>query len=271
MDFKFFVIGFTALCLATIVLSSTSNLMAEDVYNFYFQKAPGPVTVNQSGVSHSPQLPDSQAPTHIQSQGQVSKISQSAAPIDSSAQPEDTVKTKTVSQPPLEPGFKHWQIFFGQSSSKSFPTSFDTYGDYPYLAGVYPAVASVQWNLGLGYKFSRYFGLTAELMQVQGEPLKFDGNTFFDYAAGAVVTPFHISFSGSYFINIGLIGGLISVPVFLQGYFDAPGDLISRYNTYYLGGELELALGRSFSILGEMKYLPAIRTTQTTALLALNL
>src|SRR5438034_742131 len=126
-----------------VLLIASGPILADDVYNFYFQKAPGPQTVIQGDgkmamqpAPTSTSSAETKAESSIKSQAETKPVAEDKAPA---TQSESTV-----------PNFKHWEIFGGYGLV-STPLS------YTYNSTSASASAS-GYTLGINYNFLNYFG-----------------------------------------------------------------------------------------------------------------
>ena len=172
------------------VLMVTFRSLADDVYNFYFQKAAGPHTVIQGGG----QNPD----TVIKDDGSVVSAAAIPAatptPAASSGQSVAAVPTPA----PAAPKLKHWEVIAGAGVVA------DETGRYR------------GETLGVNYNFNKYVGVGASLIHAPeavnsgNDGLGFSRDHSLDWGAGVTITPVHIELFGWDTIDIGLLAGFMS-------------------------------------------------------------
>lgn len=289
MKLKTVIIIFAIFWIVLVVALGTVRLRADDIYNFYFQKAPGPTVVNQGGAGQtqtpapSPNQPlGPQPPVYS---GNVSPNGlANMPPVTPGAQPpptqtdQVTTKVEKHSEDKASSELKHWELSFGVSSFSDVPSEFRG-TDYNTTSGFFPNSDASEWTLGLQYSFSRVLGLSVQLMQIRNRPIQFDNQTNFDYAAGAVVTPFHFGLLGASSIDLGFIGGYMSLPVYYRwskgdGSFYDSGrsyDFSYHIGAYYAGAKAKLNISDGFSIIGLVKVLPQFKSSQLTLAAAFDL
>jgi len=282
---KVFIVALAVFWVVMFIAFAASKLNADDVYNFYFQKAPGPVTVNQGGGSPATPLtsplPGSQALVSTTPVAGSSPVSASPAPTpvaDQTPSNSGALKTEVEKQKTNEVEFRHWQLTFGRASFTSAPGEFSGAANTQTGESVpSQSVINGQWALGAEYKFSRYFSLQANILLIQDRQI---GLSNMDYGGGIAVTPFHVDLFGWSFLNISFLGGYMSVPTTDYSYsenfnypngMDVTGYDVAHNGSYYVGLGAEIPLGKSVSILGEAKIMPEFRITQTSLLLGFNL
>jgi len=218
-----------------------SSLKADDVYNFYFQKAPDPSTVYQSGGGP----------------GVVS-----AADGQSSAKAE-VAKTEDSKS------FSRWEIFVGKNSFTSGITEFgDNYG------GGGPA--NGEWIVGLQFNISKNFGLGVQALQTSGQSIVFTGPmSTLDYTGEIVFTPFHMKVATFDVLDFGFTGGYTTVSnitgMNAVPYNGAPdssnyysGSNSGHTASYFAGIIAGLNIGKTFAIVGAVDELPIAKVSRLT-------
>ena len=142
-----------AAVLGIVTALIATNLKADDVYNFYFQKAPGPSTVYQSGGAPSANNGTVQNPVA----NQAGTAAPGAAPTADGQNSAQLAVAKTEE----EKSFSHWEIFLGKNS---FTTGIYELGDGN--GGASPA--NGEWIVGFQYNFSKNFGLGLQFITTFG-------------------------------------------------------------------------------------------------------
>jgi hypothetical protein len=221
-----------------------------DVYNFYFQKAPGPVTVIQGGANASTK--DSQSEQKLTPTGE-------PAPSPTEAQ------NKTNNELTYElKNLKRWEFTVGQ-------------GQAGYLYQDDNGRNSMGTNAGLGmqarYNANKYFSFDTLVLltgakgfvadesnsarQAFFDEKKSDANIF-NISAGAAFTPMRINILGHDLFEFGIVAGLTTV----QYYFgDTPRTMVG----VYLGPRFAINFSDKVAMVTEYKYLEGQPTRQTSA------
>ena len=172
---------------------------ADDVYNFYFQKAPGPSSVTQGGTA-SPVLSNGPLPPNA------------AVTVDPAGQTLAKFEQAKV----LPPEYYPWELNLGIGYL------------YP---GSYAATSDVKgWTIGVKYNLSKFFALNFNLIKLDVSYISVPNNLEgeldkIDFAFGFVFTPFRLQLFNHQLLDIGIAGGYMSVPMLYPGYYDSEGDL----------------------------------------------
>jgi hypothetical protein len=239
-----------AAILGIVTALIATNLKADDVYNFYFQKAPGPSTVYQSG-------------------GATPTVNQNGTPAPGVAPTADGQTLAKVDGAKTEDdkSFSHWEIFLGKNS---FSPGITEFGDEN--GGASPS--NGEWILGFQYNFSKTFGLGLQILQPSGQSIVFTGPmSTLDYTGEIVFTPFHMNVASFDVMDFGFTGGFTTVstgynvpyngdPYSGGGYYSPSTN--THGHSYFLGALAALNIGKSFAIVGEVDELPEQKVSRLT-------
>jgi hypothetical protein len=242
-----------------------ASLKADDVYNFYFQKAPGPSTVYQSGgmpsTNNAAQNPNTVIQNGVQSPpGAPPQTNPVVVPP---ADGQNSTKAE-VSKPSDDKGFSRWEIFLGKNSFGSGVAELGA-GTSTYSS----ASMAGEWVLGVQFNIWKNFGIEAQVMQPSGQSIVFSGpGSTLDYSGELVFTPFHITVASFDVLDLGFVGGYTSIPV---GYVPMDyygGGYYSPYaghpSTYFVGAKAAVNIGSTFAIVGEANELPEENLSRLT-------
>lgn len=143
---------------------------AEDTYNFYFQKAPGPSVVNQGTRGHTDSI------------GAELKTDQGVG---------TSVATSTANSGSEDPNFLKWSLGLNYGHIQAF-TKYSSIGiDFGYALNEYVA-------FGLGFLVER---------PIANSDFKYSRQ---DWYVRMGVTPFHLSMFGHNLLDIGAVVGLMN-------------------------------------------------------------
>jgi hypothetical protein len=183
--------------LAVSFIAVAAFAQGNDVYNFYFQKAPGPQTVIQGGGQaqqpSSVVVKDGEVVQNTSSQSQVP-----AVPPATSSQNVTSVPTAEE----LANAKKTWEVFGGVGLVGE---GFDQHRGY---------------SLGANYNFSKYFGVGVAATYAPETLVLGSGYSSYtrervgspwDGAIEAIVMPLHIQLFGYDFLELGVVGGAMTV------------------------------------------------------------
>jgi hypothetical protein len=164
-------------------------VIADDVYNFYFQKAPGPQTVIQGGSGQkSSDLP---LQNHI-NENEKSVIS---APAEN-ALASNSVATKVSTPSEATAETKKWEI---QAARAMVADPVDSWMGY---------------SLGARYNFNRYLGADLTLVNASDATHGYfneSQNSSWDGTVGVVLTPIYINTFGYDLMQVSVLGGVMSM------------------------------------------------------------
>jgi hypothetical protein len=249
------------------------DAQADDTYNFYFQKAPGPVTVNQGAA------PPSAATT-------------SPAP-DVKVQGSNVVVPASTSTTPAAPateeasGRRNLEVSLGVAGSH-----YGGNGDSPYLAYHDPNDKSGMLNegqfyAGLQYNFSDTVGVLGEgyrltknvVQDYKGPrgPEKWAAKgSLWDGGAHLVLTPFRPAIAQNVRLSLSATLGAISVPVLVGGvnYGAENGGStpeIRHSGSFVFGGRASLDFGSRLSLQASIRRIQRFSATQGVATVAFTL
>lgn len=201
------------LLISAITVVLTSSAQAQDVYNFYFQKAPGSVATPTPTVV--PQTQTSLPPTPSVTAPVASPIAQPT--VVAAAAPATTEE---------KPKFYNWSVQLMRTSVA------DAYSDM---------IPGVRERLGLeaGYRFNKFFAATAgttfgsiysNWKEETGSGIS---NSFIPYA-GIRVNPLHLNIFGTEMLEIfthaGVMYGALRSPP------SGPDEPVAQLYAYFGGG-----------------------------------
>jgi hypothetical protein len=263
------------LMLLAIVLVCTSFLVdaqADDTYNFYFQKAPGPTVVNQ-GVMGQSSGPNN---TPLPNQGPAPVAPAAAAPASAASVASSAPAPTESSSGPLH----KWEFSVGLANDF---TSTAGFGEGPAYAG---PVLHGQFMAGLQMNAAENFGLEANGYYLKdsvrahmdsgpkaGQDVAMKANRF-DWSAGLVITPVRVA-PGSPFAGLSFSGlaGFGSAPVLGITSAADPYSIehpdITHKTTPYFGGRVALELGSKVALQATLKRYTKFDMTKGTASVAL--
>jgi len=183
---------------------------SNDTYNFYFQKAPGPATVNQ-GV----------APAK----------SAEAAPLPAAvpAPAADSHANVVSALPAAEDERSRWRLYAGYTDSNPLMGSMSEY------------IAGTEFAL------SRVISFQADVRDLKEIPIYVTSNqqSRYGFSAGVLATPLQIQFGKILGIRLSAAAGAVSVPVVTQGSSD-PSDFWDQKLDHVLSPYFGARLGIEF-------------------------
>ena len=240
-----------------------ASLKADDVYNFYFQKAPGPSTVYQSGGMPSTNNAAAQNPnTVIQNGVQSPPGAGTGAPpqtnpvVIPASDGQNSTKAD-ASKPSDDKGFSRWAIILGKNS---FSSGIAELGDSSSNAASYQ---TGEWVLGVQFNIWKNFALEAQVMQPSGQSIVFSGPmSTLDYSGELIFTPFHINVASFDVLDFGFVGGYTSISMGgIVDWYASDGTPYSYANSphpssYFVGLTAAVNIGSSFAIIGQADELP---------------
>lgn len=229
-----------------LILFTLDSIFADDVYNFYFQKAPGPVTVNQGTSANSapsPQVvPPTPATTSLSNTPNPTALtSLETAPTSTTLAPQPATLSAVAKLPeltPQKPSDYKWQVFLGSALVSEHGPEF--YGlNWPRQR--YSGVA-----IGGKYSFSRYFGLDGGIVTRTGsEGGRID---YTNFNLGASVTPIHLQLFGFEMFEFSFLAGVLTT----TDYMGVEGRF-SRTLRTYTGVETTINLSNRFAFTSRYK------------------
>lgn len=210
--------------LALLFVSVTATSEAQgDVYNFYFQKAPGPQTVIQGGGSAS---------------GSAQPLSQ-----DSAAASTHAVEVREAITSLPEVNFKKWDLMAGTALAKGSAGEYRGFG----IVGT--------------YNFNKYVGLSVGVIHAREPNLETSVVTQrrsdFDFSGGVTLSPVHIEIFGAHALELGVVSGFMTTSEYEYGraYGDGSYDIKeTRRVVTYIGPKMALNLGSSFGFVAEWRH-----------------
>jgi hypothetical protein len=235
------------------------SVSAQETYNFYFQKAPGPNTVIQ-GSSGQPgngfqigadgKVVQPPGPT-ASSTSPVEQPAAIAAPVASPVTAVVEKKTEAEIQD------KRFRVALGYSKFEFFNV-----GSYYQTKVAYEGAA-----LNLGYRWNPYFGVDfgGAAGRVNNKQEEYTGpydvsarTTVNQVYAGIVVTPLHLNLFGWNLLEISLLGGAINLS----------GEGFKARTAGYYGAAFDFIVNPNFSI-GLQSKLYDLHNTKYNAVTAL--
>ena len=232
-----------------ISFASTAQAEENSTYNFYFQKAPGPVTVNQGGGATTP------AQNAVSAQPTVTVVPAPAQPL-----PPPVANTSVTSAPDSE-SEKPKKFFLGMGYN--FYTENNSTSTFDIISGKSKDYLNGQYALKGEYDISRLFSATAELHYLR-KSIKVEEGRHYDpkgVVYGALPVPTNrakrsldFALGGAFnFIRLNtttfsLVGGIVSLP-YMQWVkvrdegsriLAAPSEGIQREISPYAGLRLRL-------------------------------
>lgn len=207
------------------LLFLSSRVWAQDVYNFYFQKAPGPQTVEQGGNNTAGVPADT--------------------PVTATIEPGAAEATLTTTPPPLAAKaaikeYREWAIYAGMGSSED------------------PTQRSGRTIIGGEYYFSKWWGLNAQFLLGRRDNM----NTSSDMpspevAIGGQITPIRLTFFDWELIDFSILGGVMtaregSTFTYYDGGYNYQSD--SRLTLVpYIGIGLGLNFTKNIALLAQFR------------------
>jgi hypothetical protein len=246
------------------VLACTSSFVeaqAEDTYNFYFQKAPGPTVVNQ-GVA---------GPT---SPGDfVQKNPAIAAPA---IPPSSVAQAMAAEESPNS--YSSVELSLGFGGSQHGGGEKNPYGyRAPERSGM---INAAQYTAGLQWNLSEHFALQAEAFYltkptettVNGIKRK-SQNSLLDYGGGLVITPFRLKAGANMRLAFSALAGAMSVPFHKSGFSttgaaDGLQPQIAHAGSFAYGGRLSLELWNKVALQATVRKIQRFDATHGVASLA---
>lgn len=141
-------------------LSLINFALADDTYNFYFQKAPGPVTVNQGASTATPQVtPQSTPPAAITVNPQTGEAV--VVPSNSTSQPlvpSNALMTSNAAAP-IDSGPKKWRIGWMANAlmNSNIPNEELLAGKSELKSGAFQGIAIERHLIGALSVFGEYY------------------------------------------------------------------------------------------------------------------
>ena len=171
----------------------------DDVYNFYFQKAPGPVTVNQGGPAKASPTEKAAAPTS----GEESDGDDVESSAPTPTPPKSGASSIAVAPPPPQkPGHYKWQLTLGRSQVVQ---GIDQPGYHRHAHyNAYGAAAK--------YSFNRYVGIDAGLI-ISSNGGQISLGDAFQANAGVSIIPLHLQLFGFELLEVGILAGFLTASV----------------------------------------------------------
>lgn len=259
---------FLLLMLTVAVLALSSSLIdaeAEDTYNFYFQKAPGPTVVNQ-GVAG----PTNPKDIVVNPQAAVNQgVEPPATPPATLAQAIAAEETPST--------HSNFDISLGIGTSSPSEPSMDKLFSTPTRAAM---VNNPHYTLGMQWNLSEHFALQAEAFYMTRLPVRtIKDKTIaatgsrLDYAGSLVITPFRLNAGKNMKLAIsGLLGGM-SVPYFKTGYHTYGGSdgtplSMGHAGSFTYGGRLSLEFWNSVALQATIRRIHRYDSTHAAASVA---
>ncbi len=253
-------------CVFVATALACYRLKADDVYNFYFQKAPGPINVYQGGNSPSSSngvagAPGANAQVHVPTPSIVSSQN-SASPVGENV---IKVEPKTVVSA-AENNYSRWELSFFKSSFTNSAAE---------LRGSDGAVTSFptdgEWGLGVQLNIWSALGVEARVMQPAGRTITWVGRDgTLDFSGGFVFTPLRLEAFSYHFLDLALLAGYSSVPE-TWGESDGEQVLSGHPSSYYVGAKASINLGKNIAAIGSAEIFPGFNSSRLTVGMAIKL
>lgn len=226
-----------------LVFAQQAQSSGNDVYNFYFQKAPGPQTVIQGGAPPAQTSPAAQP--HVSAEGDA-VAQQQTSPASSNAAPSPATSSAGSD-------LKKWEISVGLANQAYFESRIHQetkhFGD---KNGI---------GLGARYHFSRYFAAevgvayTPKIASSYNEEspsqniyknFELEKMPQFNGHAGIKLTPIHVDLFGHDLIEMGASFGATTYALMEQDISEGIG-MISTQAATKIGGYIAPTLGVNIS------------------------
>lgn len=220
---------------ALVIGMMSAPALADDVYNFYFQKSQNATEMTQvkNGVAASP------------TKANLSDVAEKDEAATDTKTPSPAAKTQiaTKIEQPTEKEYvrKFWQVEVGTGQ----------FADHEKRV-------SDGYSARLGYGFNKYFGLEGQLMgggatasdkNISGEYFSYGtpGRSYFAGAFGMKVTPVHIEFFGFDLIDLSATAGAMTATG------RDPGSAHDFRIAPYLGGAVAINLAERLAVVFDGK------------------
>ncbi len=260
------------------VLAASSSLIeaeADDTYNFYFQKAPGPTTVNQgtSGQTAGPSKnPDSP-----------SEINTVVPP--SGGQPVATAAPQSVASAPAAEDERSYasrpfEFSLGYAGSKfNGGGTEDEYGRPIYQPRSSSMINGNQYSAGLqwnptdlvGLQMDAYYLIDMRTKNSFGQLVKSKGSPL-DYGASLVITPLRLQLARGIKLNLGAMLGGMTVPFHQEQWSgDTSGKSVpevAHAGSFAFGARLGLELSNRIALNATVRKITRFESTHAMASLA---
>jgi|GEM_PF-3041728 len=249
------------------VLACTSTLTearAEDTYNFYFQKAPGPTVVNQGTAG--PTNPKDVVVT------QGAPLVSPTAPSTPVSTPETVGQAMAAEASPSS--FRSLEISLGAAGSEgaggdaqpSYSGGAAQQSGGGSLNGAGQYVAGLQWN------WSEHFAIQAEAFRLVKRPkntvrgvTKESKGDLMDYSAGLVITPFRLNAGSNMKLAMSGLLGAISLPFHKH---DEDGAMVGHSGSFYYGARLGFEMWNRVALQASIRKVARYGATHGTATVA---
>lgn len=216
--------------LISVTFLIAQKIWADDVYNFYFQKAPGPTTVIQGGGQGQAVKSAQDAKAQIKDEKETEENQGPFDPVEEEPKPSKTTTSATSTsvaglRAKPESEVKKWEFQIGKAFFDREDKVPDTYesvdeeGNSVILDGYYydyHPVENVQ--LGMQYNFNRNFAAEG-LLQINADDAH-------QLMAGIVLTPLRFNSFGVDIIEFPIAVGLMN---FDQMYMSTPKGEYSSF------------------------------------------
>jgi hypothetical protein len=236
-------------CLAASAVHAESN----DTYNFYFQKAPGPKTVNQGTPANVTETPTSPAPL---------------APAPSN------VASLPVSEPS---GDLQRSVEISLGTSGSRPGGPQTVGSAELANGL---VNTAQYYGAVQVNVNELFAIEANAYRLVSAPTDGYGwptnDTLWDFGGALVVTPLRLHAGRDSKVTFSALAGMMTVP-FYRGQIDyhfTPGldePGVGHAGSLFYGARASVELKNRFAIQTSVRRIDRYAATQGSIALSLLL
>jgi len=266
-----------SLFFVTAWIAMSDSCFAQDVYNFYFQKAKGPATVIQGGPDGKGQtVKSTDDDDAADMQALEDKVNGDGKP--SRDKSKMLAGTSSATAVEAEKPLKHWAVLFGLGLvSNANPPSYSS----PYMS--YSTANGREENgrfaMGVEYSFNKYFGMEGEALAHFSDSSVYGDSSHFDGAIGAMVTPFDLRLFGYNVLDVSILaGGMSHKKMYYEtetySMTDASGNPTGDYAisvknksafAAYAGLRLALNMGNSFSMILKGRVIPDSNDTDIQA------
>ncbi len=181
----------------SLLIASSAFATDGDVYNFYFQKAPGPQTVIQSGAKRDNSDQLRETPNGVE-----------AIPSTKTGEPTTSLKAPPPaieSKKPEEPDYKKWSVRFGSEVRTVDLPPDDIDGRNNYVVGSGSSVGGT-------YAFNKFLALDASILfakakTLSGASLRPSADAIIPYF-GLELTPIRVALFNYNLMDFAFIAGV---------------------------------------------------------------
>ena len=249
------------LALTIFILAVSAALSeADDTFNFYFQKAPGPQIVNQGSAGQTSLPQAGQANTLPAIGGESATVVPQPGAV---AAPAPTSVAANYSAPGSV--YRKWQFSLGYAMPfrDGKREKADPYSRYDTQANRYSPGG--QYVAGLQLNVTEVFGILGELYYLPKRTGVKSGGRRTDWSLGAVVTPVTWRLDSVVSVALSGVGGVITVPS--EGLLGGK-EVILHSNVPYYGARLAIGFNDKIALNASARRITKFSTTQGNVSLA---